>query len=132
MDSVTFLNLVRGNRLSSIIGLRMREGVPYRFSKDYTYVEIPLGELFNPGTEEVVSKASRNQRIRIIPACDILLRGTGYKVIVKVNPKIHEYASCTEIRFLEDDTDQPVFYATFHKDMDAAELDWAVRLYLVG
>lgn len=133
MDSNTFLNLVRGNRLPSIMGLRMNDGVPYRFAKDYTYVEIPLAHMYNPSTEEVQSKASRNQRIRIIPGCQVRVSGSGYKVLVKVNPKLHEYASVSYSAVLDSgDEEQPVVYASFHRDMDEKELDWAVRLYLIG
>lgn len=132
MDSTTWLNLVRGNRLSNIMGLQMSDGVPYRFSKDYTFVEIPLAQLYNPSTEEVVDKATRNQRIRIIPACTTNLRSAGYKILVKVNPRIHDFGTCTELRLIDTNEEQPVFHVQFHKDMDAKELDWAVRLHLIG
>lgn len=126
-----WMKLVTGNRLTSIMGLKMDEGVPYRFSKDYTYVEIPLAQLYNPSSEEVVDKALRNQKIRIIPACKLDLKGSTYKIFVKTNPKLQEYANCPALLMLDtQEGEQASFYATFQKDMDRKELDWAVRLYL--
>lgn len=133
MDSVVFNNLVRGNRLTGIMNLKMDEGQPYRYSKDYTYVEIPLAQLYNPSTEEVQDKASRNQRLKIIPACQVNLKKSGYKILIKVNPKIHEFANCPGLLLLDTDEDEQInVYAVFHRDMDVKELTWAVRLYLVG
>lgn len=133
MDSVVFGNLVRGNRLTGIMNLRMTEGVPHKYAKDYTFVEIPLNHLFNPSTDEIQVKALRNQRLRIVPACTVDLKKGGYKIGVKVNPKLLEYASCPSFFILDtEEHEQPVPYAFFHKDMEANELDWAVRLYLMG
>lgn len=129
MDTV-WSNLVRGNRLTALMGLQMNEGVPYRYSKDYTYVEIPLGQLYNPNTEEVVEKASRNQKIRIIPACKLDVKG-ACKIVVKTNPKLQEYSNCPSLFIIDSgEGEQPSFYATFSRDMDASELDWAVRIYM--
>lgn len=131
MDAV-FLNLVRGTRLASYMGLQMQEGVPYRYAKDYTYVEIPLAQLYNPSTEEVVEKASRNQKIRIIPACKVQPTGT-YKLVVKTNPKLQEFATAPAMYMLDPGEGEGLaFYATFQRDMDSSELDWAVRIYMTA
>jgi hypothetical protein len=131
MDTV-FLNLVRGTRLSNYMGLLMDEGVPYRYARDYTYVEIPLAQLYNPSTEEVVEKATRNQKLRIIPACKVSPKGT-YKLLVKTNPRLQEYATCPAMFLLDPSESEALsFYALFQKDMDSRELDWAVRIYMTA
>jgi hypothetical protein len=130
LESV-FLNLVRGSRLSMYMGLKMDEGAAYRFAKDYTYIEIPLAQLYNPSTEEVVTKATRNQRIQIIPACKVEIKG-NYKILIKTNPVLQEVASCPSMILLDSGEAAPAsFYATFHKDMSEKDLEWAVRLYLL-
>lgn len=132
-DSVTFLKLVTGNRLGMYMGLKMDEGKAYRFAKDYTYVEIPVGRIFNPTSEEFVTKVTANQKVQIIPACSINLKGSGYKIMVKTNPKLQAIANCPSVIMLDyDEGDQCSFFAHFQKALNVEDLDWAVRLYLMG
>lgn len=133
-ESVVFHNWNRGNRISGFAGVKMREGQPLRHSRDYTYIEIPLGEIYSPTSEEVLTKVAANQKVRIIPACSV--KPAPYmKILVKTNPVLQQYSNCPAM-FLIDasgEDEVPAFYASFHKGMDAAELsDWCVRLYLVG
>lgn len=130
MDSA-FLNLARGNRLATYMGLEMGSGVPVKYSKDYTYVEVPIKCLENAdgGHGE---KAMRNQHLLVIPNCKVDVRGT-FKVLVKTNPELQKVASCPSLFILDAlEHEQCSFYATFRKDFDINELDWVVRLYLLG
>lgn len=131
MESM-FLSLVRGNRLSAYLGLKMDEGVAYRFAKDYNYVEIPLREFYNPAAETVQKKALKNQRLRVSPACSLEIKG-GYRYMVKVNPEILAVADAPALFILDNEGgEQPSFYATFRKDLDADRIDWAVRIYMLS
>jgi len=131
-DSTTFLNLVRGNSLGSYLHLEMNPGKTFRYAPDYTYIEIPVAEFYDTKEEAPVSKAMRNQKIQILPACKVSVRA-GYKIMVRTNPKLQEVSNCPTIMFLDPgDNGTPSFYASFQKDYEAKELDWAVRLYLVG
>lgn len=132
MSDNTFLNLVRGNTLGSYLGLEMNLGKAFRYASDYTYVEIPLAEMYNSTEERVVEKALRNQKLRLIPACKVNIR-TGYKGIVRTNPKLQEVANCPAMFIIDPgEPGSPSFYVSFQKDYEASELDWAVRLYLVS
>lgn len=125
------MNLIRGSRLTNDMGLRMREGVPYKFATDYSYVEIPLGSLYNPVTEEDIETTSSNQYILIKPACSLEITGLN-KVLVKTNPKLQEYALTPSLLLLDHKSgEQPFFYAHFRKKMSREDIDWAVRLYLL-
>lgn len=128
MDSM-FLNLVRGNRLTAYMGLEMSEGHVYKFSKDYTYIEIPLLEARNGG-EKVKDKALRNQHIELVPACRVKLHGS-YKLLVKTNPDLQAIGNAPTVFMVEEEIGHPSFYITLRKDLDLSKLEWAVRLYLV-
>jgi hypothetical protein len=131
MDN-TFLNLARGNRLSQYMGLKNDDGNPIRYGKDYSYIEIGVREVYNPSEEKVVTKVLRNQHVKIIPACKVNVKG-GYKILVKTNPLLQEVANCPALFVLDSDCQEEVaFYASFRKDMDISQLEWAVRLYMVG
>lgn len=129
MDSV-FANLIRGGRLSAM-GLQMADGQPFRYAKDYTYVEIPFGEAFNISTEELQKEAKRNQHLKLIPAARVNLKAP-YKMLVKTHPSIQKYASCPPLFLLDPDEGGDItFYSIFRKDMNLIELPWLVRLYLI-
>ena len=131
MADVTFLNLVKGNSLGTYLKLQMNEGKAFRYSADYTYVEIPLSEFYNVSDEKVVTKALRNQKLQIIPACKVDVRN-GYKILVRTNPKLQAVSNCPAMYLVEPGEEgTPSFYASFQKDFEADELDWAVRLYLM-
>lgn len=132
MSDNVFLKLVTGNRMSSLMGLELETGLPPKYAHDYCYVEVPLKEIYNPADEKVVTKALRNQHLKLIPACKLNVRGR-YRVMVKTNPKLQEVASCPAMFMLDIDTkEQASFYATFRKDMDIGDIEWAVRLYLLS
>lgn len=127
-----FISLLRGNRMSQYLGLKMDEGVAYKYAKDYAYVEIPIREFYNPAAESIQKKALRGQHVRVVPACSVDIKG-GFRYLVKTNPALQEVATCPTVFLLDvDDKEQPHFYATFRKDLDADRLDWCVRIYMIG
>lgn len=129
MIDSAFLNLVRGSRLVAYMGLKLDDPSRPKYSKNYTYVEIPLREVLGAdGTP--VTKALRNQHCRIVPACELSIKGNS-KILVKTNPKLQEVSNCPTMLILDEgEGEQPVFYASFRKDFDVSELEWAVRLYM--
>lgn len=131
MDSV-FLNLVRGNRVNALMGLELDGGGSPKFSSDYCYIEVGLKEFFLPTEEKIVTKALRNQHVRIVPACKLNLRG-NYRILVKTNPKLQEVSNCPAMFVLDtNEGEQPWFYATMRKDVDVSDLTWCVRLYMLA
>lgn len=134
MDSA-FINIARGNRITSYLGLEMTAGKAFRYcqnvSAPYTYIEIPLEGLINADGEQV-EKALQNQKLLVKPACRLDLKGP-YRVMVKTNPRLSEFADCPSVLLLDPgEKEQPYFYASFRKGMAAIELDWAVRLYMMS
>jgi hypothetical protein len=135
MDSMalesTFLQVNRGSRLSAYMGLQMVAGTPYKFDQNYLYVEIPVLELWNPAEEKPVSKALRNQYIRVIPSCTLNVRG-GYIVQVEPNPALWEYGPTQGMYYVPTGSGEvvPSFHMQLRKDMNVEDVDFAVRLYL--
>lgn len=133
MDSI-FLSLASGSRLKNYMGLEISHGYEFKYSPQYIYVEIPVKEIYNPATEEVLQKGLRNQHVRIIPACTVNVRGR-YTVEVEPNPRLAEYGTVSggiyRIHPGEHENYTPGFYVTLRKDMEISDIDWAVRLYLV-
>lgn len=124
-----YLNLVRGNRLSSLMGLKMVADYPYRNAQNYMYVEIPVRHFELDG--EPVTEAKRNQHVFVVPACSINVRGTSI-VEVEPNPdlarlgqlqagyKVHPNSGLKE----------PGFWFTARKDVKLEDIGYAIRLYM--
>lgn len=127
----SFLNIARGNRLNSYIGLKMGEGKSFRYAADYTYIEIPVRELINVTDDKTGSKGLRNQHVRILPACEVNVRG-NYKLLVEPNPELAAYGSVQGMYYIQPGQGEqvPGFYITLRKDLDLSDLNFAVRLYL--
>lgn len=136
MDSA-FLKL-NEPRISNYMGLRMDEGVPYRYSKDYLYIQVPVRALVNkPGTaeEEKITgegKALRNQRLLILPACTINVRGYNNIVQVQPNPALAEYGDIQGSYYIHPNEGErvPGFYISLRRDLDLRDIDYAIRLYM--
>lgn len=130
----SFLRL-NNTRVGSYLGLRMSEGVPYRFpqvsSRDYAYIEIPVQELYNPADECVVTKALRNQYIRVIPACTVNVKG-HYRFEVHPNPALNKFGPVQAPFYLEPEDGEfcPSFYIALRRDMSITDIDWAIRIYM--
>lgn len=127
MDSM-FVNVLRGSRY---MALELDSGSP-KYSPDYAYVEIPLRGFVKPDTGEAVTKALRNQHLRVEPAAKLSARG-NYRILIKTNPKFQEIATCPALILLDNGAGEDCnFYATFRKDCGVEEIDWAIRVYLLG
>lgn len=131
----SFMNLIRGSRLSSHMGLTMSEGIPYKFSRDYLYVEIPIvGFLESPlSQEEPMKEMKRNQHMWIVPACTVDTKG---QFITEVEPNhlLAEYGQVQAGYKIHPGSGKmtPGFWFTSRKDLDISKVDWAVRIYMRG
>lgn len=132
----SFLNLARGNRLTAYLGLQMAAGYSYKYAPDYTYIEIPLMEFWNPSEEKVQEdKALRNQYVRVIPACSLTVRGSHYKIEVEPNPALAEFGLIQPGYYLHTaggggELSVPGFYMQVRRDVHVKDVDYAVRLYM--
>lgn len=125
----SFLNLGRGNRLGTHLGLQMLEGQAFKYAPDYTYLEIPiLGFMKDGGVE---SKVLRNQYVKVVPACLLDPRGL-YKIQVEPNPALAEYGTIQPGYYIQPGTggQMPGFYFQARKDTDVQDVKYAIRLYL--
>lgn len=127
----SFLNVCRGNRLSGYMGLTMQEPHAFTYGKDYTYVEIPILGFWHPSEEKLTDKVLRNQYVRILPACQLNVKG-NFKVEVEPNPALAEYGLMQPSYYLhpESGVQQPGIFFQARKDLDAKDLSFAIRLYL--
>ena len=127
----TFMNLVRGTRVSRYIGLS-DEG-PHKYGPDYTYIELPMED---PGIQQEdgkLAKFLRNQS-HVLSSGQTVRPAKGYKLMVSVNPKLQEYADAPTLLLIhhEGDVDQPlVIHARFRKDMPVGELEYLFRVSLL-
>lgn len=130
MDS-SYLNLVRGNRLSSYMGLQMLGEAVYKFASDYSYIEIPILGFEAANSTELTQKALRNQYVRVVPACLVDVKG-GYRAQVEPNPAIAEYGLMQPTYYIHSNEGgkSPGFYFQARKDIEASDLTFAVRLYM--
>lgn len=136
MDSA-FLNLVRGNRLATYMGLTMDGEIAYRFSQDYTYVEVPVGEILDLSTEKPLRKNAKivaGTVLRMVPAGKIDNR--TYKCMASFNPDIQKLCPGSPSLLLIEpgERQQPSITVTAASDCTAADLtgSWFVRLYLMA
>ena len=133
MADVTFLNLLRGNRLSGFLRLKMGPGAVYRLAKDYSYAELNYLAATNMDGEKLEGKILRNQTAELF--ADALIAPThGHKALVTVNPELMRFASVPSM-LLVDPVEKPIpvsMIARFTRDMDPGTLDWLYRVYLIS
>jgi hypothetical protein len=131
MDSA-YLNWARGNRLTNYVGFESINNTPIEYSSDYLELRVKLLEAYNPKDETVVTEAKANQLIRLYPACTLDIK--KYRVQIEPNPKLLEYAMVAMPRILscDDVGAQPIITAKFFKAMNFKELDYLVKMFLVG
>lgn len=127
----SYLNMCRGTRLTSYLNLKMIEGQAYRFGPDYTYVEIPILGFEKDGEKALVTKVLRNQYVRIVPACTVDVKGTA-KLQVEPNPDLGPYGLFQPGYYINPGSglQEPGFYFQARRDLEVADLKYAVRLYL--
>lgn len=135
MLNTALLNLARGNRMSTHLGLQMDEGRSLKYANDYLYVQLPLRGHALAGSDEVVTagKVMRNQHVRIESAATINVRG-NHRYVVKTHPKLQEVATCPTLFIIDNqgEGEQVHFHATFRKDFDLQELPWITRVYMIA
>lgn len=131
----SFLNIGRGSRQTGYMGLVMAEGAPVRFGgKDYSYAEIPLvgfRGVDKDKPEDVGQKAIRNQHVYVVPACTINVRG-DFHIQVEPNPALSEFGSVQGSYYVHNGSGIliPGFWMTLRKDLEAADVQYAIRLYM--
>lgn len=134
MDT-SYLSLAGGSRLSNYLGITMDAGHVFSYpgiqERQYGYIEIPVLELRNTATGEVVDKALRNQHIMVVPACSVDVRG-NYRFEVHPYPELWSHATVQGMYYLEprEGRKVPAFYMTMRKDMDKADIAYAIRIYM--
>lgn len=130
MDS-SFLNLVRGNRLSGFMGLEMMPDKNFKYAPDYSYLEIPILGFFLDSEEKLVEKAMRNQYVRVLPACTVNVKGS-YKVQVEPNPELAKYGLFQPGYYIHpgERSQRPGFYMQMRRDLDVEDVPFAIRLYM--
>lgn len=129
-----FLNLVRGNRLASWMGLTLPDGVTApKYGSQYHYVEIPVGQVLKDGEPVADGKIVRNQHVEILAACTIKVRGNN-PVMVVYNHDLQRVANLGSFHMVHPGGEAlvPSFWATFRKDCEVMDIPWAVRLYLLA
>lgn len=129
MESV-FLNLIRGNRVSSYLGLES-PCLP-KYGSLYQYIEIPL-LCFRKDDGTELEKASANQHLEVVPNCTIKVRG-NQPVLVSYNPELQKYCSMagSHIVWPGGERHTPSFYVNFRKGVEVGDIEWAVRLSLLA
>jgi len=131
MDNV-FLNLVRGNRIASRLGLvTPNNNANLKFGPQYAYVEIPVKEVLKDGVPVEDDKISRNQHVQIVADCSINPKGTEV-VLVAYNNELQQVANLSFGHLVHpgEGLQEPSFWATFRKDCLVEDIKWAVRLSL--
>ena len=131
METV-FVNLVRGNRLSALIGLKLPEGLVPKYGPQYQYVEIPV-KCFRKDDGSELDEAKANQHLEVIPNCTIQVRGSQ-PVMIHYNPALQAVGthSGSHIVWPGSGEHSPGFYVSFRKAVSAADLGWAIRISLLA
>lgn len=130
MDS-SFLNICRGNRLSSYMGLQMLENTAFKYAQDYSFIEIPVLGFQGKQGEGLEKKVLRNQYVRVVPSCLVDVKGT-VKILVEPNPALAEFGLFQPSYYIHSGSGgmSPGFYFQARRDTDVGDLLFAVRLYL--
>lgn len=130
----SYLKMVDLTRLKNYLGLEMAEGFEFKrpetANSGYAYIDIPaLSILSNDG--ELGIEAKRNAYIDLIPACTVNVKGR-YRFEVHPNPKLLDYGMTQGMYYLEPENGEkiPSMKIWLRKDLDIADLDYAVRIYM--
>ena len=131
MTESAFLNLVRGNRVSALMGLQ-QEGTP-KYGPSYHYIELPVKVVRKDDGTVIEDKVLRNQHVEVVADGTIMVRGYS-PVLVTYNTDLQQVANLGSMHFVHPGGERhaPSFWATFRKDCDIATINWAVRLYLLA
>lgn len=134
MADVTFLNLLRGNRISGFLRLKMTEGVPYRMATDYTYAELPVFQVQGmDGVAEDTDKVKHSRTVNLV-APALMAPIQGHKALISVNPVVFQYATAPSLLLIDSsNTPQQISIPirTF-RELALSELEWLCRVYLIN
>lgn len=126
----SFLKLVSGSRISNYMGLKMLAERAFKYAPDYTYVEIPLLGFLGKDDTVPQDKALRNQYVRLIPACVVDVKGRD-KLLVEPNPALAEFGMVQPGYYMHPGQGgSPGLYMSVRKDIEVADVDFAIRLYM--
>lgn len=132
MSDPAILNLSRMDRVARYLRLKMDTEVSFRYAApSYSYVEIPLRG-FRDGKGDLLQEVKANQTVRVEPAGDISLTGP-HTAMVQINSKILDVAATSGIFLLAPGEESDIsFSATFRKAATAADIGWAVRIFMLS
>ncbi len=87
--------------------------------------------MYNPSDESILTKGSRNQYLRVMPACTVEVKG-HYRFEVHPNPALNIFGLVQAPYYLEpeDGRMNPGFYIALRRDLDLKDIDWAIRIYM--
>ena len=130
MFDSAFLNLVRGNRLSAMMGLDVKTP---KYGPEYHYAEIPIKEIRTTDGAVITDKVMRNQHVEIVPDCTVQVRGKS-PVLVEYNTALQQVANLGSLHIVHPGGDRhsPSYWVTFRKDCPVEDIKYAVRLYLLA
>jgi len=130
MFDSAFLNLVRGNRLTALMGLDVKTP---KYGPEYQFVELPVKEIRTADGTPITDKVLRNQHVEIVPDGTIQVRGKS-TVMVTYNNTLQQVADLGSLHFVPPGSERhaPTYWVTFRKDCDIASINYAVRLYLIA
>lgn len=127
MEAV-FLNLIRGNRLNSYMGLS--DNKEYKFGKDYSYIEIPLKAAISHESGNRIKKV-KDKPVSLI-AAETIKVAPHYKVMAEINPEILKSAHVSMAHIYDTGfSGEPVINAVFYTDVELDDYTYLVRLYLL-
>lgn len=130
MFDSAFLNLVRGNRLTALMGLDVKTP---KYGPEYHYVELPIKEIRSSDGTPITDKVMRNQHVEIVPDGTIQVRGKS-TVLVEYNSSLQQVANGGSMHLVHPGGERhaPSYWVTFRKDCDVSTISHAVRLYLIA
>lgn len=98
-----------------------------KFHSDYLSVLVGLKEAYNPSTEEIVGKAKKGNRLKLIP--NIEVNPSREYLLVQPNKALEEFADIPGVFLIAPNSGDAIsFYAKFHKECDLSSLDYIVRI----
>lgn len=126
------MNITRGNRLTSWMGLEGKYTFPKHSERNYGYVEIPFrAEPFRNGEGEYQPQGARQQYLEVFPDCSVNVRG-HCRIFVQPNPALAKFGPLQGGYYIESQSGTviPTFFISLRKDLDPSLFEYAVRLYL--
>lgn len=131
----SYLKMVDQTRLSNYLGLKMVDGYELtrcKFSsRNYAYIEIPVLHFLNTTDGETSKEAKRNSYVQVVPACTVDTRGS-YRFEIHPDQKLFQFGMAQSSYYVEPESGlvTPSIYVWLRKDINLADLDYAIRIYM--